>query len=428
MASRDSLDSPHASQTASVLASKKRSSRRSHLVWGGLGLLLLVTGAALTAYHFLRQPEFPGSQDASGGQVRAFLQEFSGGTDEDDPNRGDSFFTTPLTSPQDADQATSSATSRRAFLQGTPAATEPATAYALKANENLWRIVHEGRLQASPTQWPQVMFLNADSILQATYTAEADWQVSLPVGAVIAGGLTGLDLDPGVRRYVVQLASVESRRLAQAERLLEALARRGIFAYRTEMQDASGQVHHRIRSGFYESREEAEAIMQAATRHFKDVRSPWIFAARQDEQQGQNLAGGAQLLRPFVIEFPPRILHQQAQDDLKRVGRVRGRLVYVSQNRPNAGSPFQYQVRIGYFAKESEAMALIQVRVQVRASEEQVSPSAEEVGGAGGDAVTAERGRSFWDQAHLRYLAEVSAEPNGGLAAFRELRPGQRFF
>jgi SPOR domain len=236
--------------------------------------------------------------------------------------------------------------------------------YVVKGGENLWHIAKESGLVDNPWQWRTILIQNRDKIDWAFINdSEQDWKVMIAKGQTLSVSPDGQPrvVVSGERKFAFQLASMNERQRARAEKMVRILMRDGYYAYlyRTEQ---NGQTFYRIRSGFYDSEARARAVGdEIRQRYTKEGYFPeklWVMNPSAAEQKGEGLVFGAQLANPWVVELRDRDTHAEAVADLRHVGKV-GDFAYIWQTQNPLNKRFVYHVRIGFFGSEDAAKKLL---------------------------------------------------------------------
>lgn len=241
--------------------------------------------------------------------------------------------------------------------------------HQVKPGETLWAIAKLGELVDNPWEWRTILMQNADKIDYAFISAEdilegkGAWKVMLAVGQELSvtqppegeysGKMKG-------RKWLIQLAAVREARMSKAVSVVRTLMRDGYYA-NLERFEQGEMVWYRIRSGFYDSKEEASNTAdKILAKYLAENLFPseaLVFPASSDERSGRGVVFGAQLANPWVVEFTKRNSHRDALRDLRRV-KAKGNLAYIWQTLDSPDGDFVYQVRIGFFGSEEEAKAV----------------------------------------------------------------------
>jgi uncharacterized caspase-like protein len=232
------------------------------------------------------------------------------------------------------------------------------------SEKSLTRIALNGGLIDVPWQLRSILLQNRNKIEWAFINdVEQDWHVKIAKGQV-------LPVDPefqphlelsGERKFAVQLASMREMQRKRAETIVRTLMRDRYYAYVYQAED-NGKAKYRIRSGFYDSEARARAVgAEIRERYSKENYFPeelWLMQASADEQRGENMVFGAQLMRPWVVELRDRYFHAEAVADLRKV-RELGDFAYIWQTQNPYSKLFVYRVRIGFFASADAAKKLL---------------------------------------------------------------------
>ncbi|MCZ6626898.1 MAG: SPOR domain-containing protein [SAR324 cluster bacterium] len=307
------------------MASENKRRIPSVLLWGGIGVLILLLGAGSALFYFSR------SQGDLGG--------FSLST-----------FSLPF------------------FTKEEPTAPElekpEARTYTVQEGDNLWAIAKKGELVDSPWQWRDIVVQNKDKIDYAFVSQETgDWKVLVAKGQTLSvTPEPPPDPDaPVKKKFALQLLATPEPNLNRALNIVKLLLSDGYYAYLYRIE-VKGQQVYRIRVGFFETKKLAEeAGKQIHSRYAKKKIFPdefMVFLPSFREMRGERLDFGVQKSRPRVIEFPHRETHARALEDLKAVSPA-SEFAYISQRKDPLSGLFLYRTRVGFFATAELAKQLI---------------------------------------------------------------------
>lgn len=236
--------------------------------------------------------------------------------------------------------------------------------YTVKRGETLWGIAKGGQLVNSGWEWRTILHQNSEKIDYAFISKEEGaWKIMLEAGRELKVAPADKNLrDPVVgKKWVIQLAALNEKLLKRAVNVVRLLIKNGHYAYLTR-HEADGQVWLRIRSGFFDSKAEAEESAGKILTQFADKKlfpeKAEIYAATKEEKQGGNLVFGAQLTKPWVIELADRETHSATLKDLRKL-RGSKKFAYIWQEKNAETRRFVYRVRIGFFASEKSAKAVL---------------------------------------------------------------------
>ena len=164
------------------------------------------------------------------------------------------------------------------------------------------------------------------------------------------------------KKYALQLLSAPEKNLKRAVDIVKMLLADGCFAYLYRFEH-EGRSYYRVRVGFYETKEEAEAAGKAIHEFYADKKvfpkEYVVFLPSFREMRGERLDFGVQKSHPFVIDFPQRQSREQAMEDLKNVAPAI-EFAYIAEKQDEAAGTKVYRARAGYFRTEETAQNLIQ--------------------------------------------------------------------
>lgn len=320
------------------------------LLWGLLGLVILLAGVASALYYMNEEQTAENSflrvtQDfvAKGRQTlekgkSLFDDTIQRGLSEDDK-------------PMDEER-------------GSRLEPDGSRSYTVKAGENLWAIARESNLVDNPWEWRTILLQNADKIDYAFISEESgSWMVMMAEGQelTVREEERLAEPPPEGRKFAFQLASMAERQLNRAVQVVRILMRDGYYAYLYPFEQDS-QIWYRIRSGFYDSKAKAKAVGEAVReRYTKQNYFPdplWIVEPTSEELSGSDLVFGAQLINPWVAELADRDSHREALADLREVTGA-GEFAYILQSRNPITRRFIYKVRIGFYNSEARTQEVL---------------------------------------------------------------------
>lgn len=239
--------------------------------------------------------------------------------------------------------------------------------HQVQAGESLWGIAKMGELVDNQWEWRTILMQNSDKIDYAFISAEdvsdgnGAWKVMLPVGQELVVNQPDLPELRGKmegKKWLIQFAAVKEARVNKGVSVVRAMMREGYYA-NLERFELDGQVWYRIRSGFYDSKNDASNTAEEIHEQFFEefLGTPRVFRASEAEKSGDGMVFGAQLANPWAIEFARRDSHREALRDLRKV-KGGENLAYIWQTADGPGGSYAYQVRIGFFDSENAANAM----------------------------------------------------------------------
>lgn len=247
---------------------------------------------------------------------------------------------------------------------GTDGGEPGARRHTVQPGENLWAIARESGLVESPWEWRTIMVQNRDKISYAFISeAGGSWQVVMQEGRelTVREGYVPQGEAPEGERFAVQVAAVSGDQFQRAVGAVQRLLEAGYYAYLYRAR-VEGQTWYRVRVGFFETRQDAAEAGTAITRRFGDTPyfagEPSVVSPEAGELRGENMAFGAQMVRPWVVQFTQRDRHGQALQDLREVGTA-GDFAYISQARNPDTGRWVYRTRLGFFPSEAAARGVI---------------------------------------------------------------------
>ncbi|MDH4248493.1 MAG: SPOR domain-containing protein, partial [Deltaproteobacteria bacterium] len=269
---------------AAKAATKKKKS--GFLVWGILGLLILLLGAG-SAYYYVKRDAL--KKDARLKVIQDFVDKVD------------------ATLSKGADTLKGTLDKGKAAvgqMQGKEKAGEGGFlfgggSHVVKPGESLWSIAQKGDLVSSPWDWGVIMAQNLDKIDYAFISDEdPKWQVVLIPGNELSVS-KNTTFEPEVsknRKYTVQMVSLPDGGFDRGVFLVRTLMKDGYYAY-LYRTDLGKRAVYRLRSGFYDSEEEARAMGQRIREKYKDKEwftdEPWVSIPESDELLGTLLDFGA---------------------------------------------------------------------------------------------------------------------------------------
>lgn len=361
---------------------KGKKSSGSSIMWSGLGLIILLLGAAGALYYLNRDTI---RKDERLKVVRDIVEKV-----ESTLGQGKETFQDTFTKGQETLRETldfGKETLTDTFEKGKEVAGQLTQqrqddqdsggggsvgglfgfgrSHVVEPGENLWSIAKQGDLVDSPWEWRTIMVQNSDRIDYAFISDESPaWKVVMAEGQELT---TSDDppfpvVDLQTNRYAVQLATLPESGYNRAVFLVRVLIRDGYFGYVTRADTANGPVY-RIRSGFYASEDAAISMGEAIQDRYEDKTwfkgKLWTMAPPAGERAGNNIDFGVQRVHPWVIEVTTQNTHGKARKDLRSLSNL-GLFAYISQGKGFGG--FSYRTRLGYFSSEKAAQQLIDSR------------------------------------------------------------------
>lgn len=305
----------------------------SSVLWGGLGVVILLLGVGSALFYFSR------SQDESGtasGLAGLFKKLTSGVSDlvSSEPEQE-----------QEDDRG-------------------PARTYTVQDGDNLWAIARKGELVDNPWEWRNIVIQNKDKIEYAFVSQDTGhWKVMMEKGQTLeVRAPRAPDPDkPVKKKLALQLLSAPESNLNQALKIVKMLLGDGYYAYLYRIE-IKGQQYYRVRVGFFESRYDADRAGADINERYKDkkiFRDPFmVFLPSFREMRGERLDFGVQKTKPWIIDFPQRGTHERALEDLKKVSPM-AEFAYIAQKHDKLSGVYVYRTRVGYFSTESDARAII---------------------------------------------------------------------
>jgi hypothetical protein len=324
-----------------AMANGRKSRIPSSLLWGGIGVIILLLGVGSALFYLNRGQEESAERF---GTIKGMMSRFSGDKEEGMMPPG-----APPAGPIMPDIRT----------------------YTVRKDENLWAIARRGELVDSPWGWPAIVRQNREKISYSTYsTVERDpgvWTVFVNTGRE----LTVTSAPPGEpkevpKKLALQLLSAPERNLSRAMDIVKMLLRDGYYAY-LYLIDVNGVNYYRVRVGFYETPEQAKAAGQEIHARYAEKKvfpeNYIVFLPSFREMRGERLDFGVQRSHPWVIEFPQRENREQAMADLKAVAPA-NEFAYLAEQRDETSGSVVFRTRVGFFRTEEQAKALVEQQGQ----------------------------------------------------------------
>lgn len=318
------------------MATDKKRRIPSSVLWGGLGVVILLLGAGSAVFYFSR------SQEDSEGPL-GFIQNLLGR------------FTGPAV--EEGDRPPGEAPPRETRT------------YTVRDGDNLWAIARKGELVDNPWEWRSIVVQNRDKI-DYTFVSEetGEWKVMLEKGQTLEV-TPPPPPDPTVpvkKKYALQLMSAPESNLNGALKIVKMLLADKYYAYLYRIE-IDGTQYYRIRVGFFETKFEAEQAGEKIHERYGERNifpdRFMVFLPSFREMRGERLDFGVQKNKPWVIEFPQRATHEKALEDLKKISSGTD-FAYIAQKKDKITGLFLYRTRVGFFPTADEAKAVIQGRRQ----------------------------------------------------------------
>jgi cell division septation protein DedD len=343
---------------------KKKRKASTTLLWGLLGLVILV-GGAFSALYYMNQERI--QTDTRLKVIKDFVAKL-----DQTLEQGKSTLDVTL------EKGKSVAGMAREKVTGMSPAMPSfgGRSYRVKRNDTLWRIAQESNLVDNPWEWRTILLENSDKIEYAFISDEAiareidaeesRWKVMMAEGQELTVSRRASDpTEPAEgKKYAVQLASMGEAQYRRAVFVVRVMMKDGYYAY-LYPHEQGGATYYRIRSGFYDSEARATAIgEELKARYEKQNYFPdklWVLQPSPGELRGEELAFGAQLVNPWVVELAARHTHAEALADLHKITGT-GKFAYIWQTRNPDSKRFVYRVRVGFFPSEAKAKALYEGR------------------------------------------------------------------
>lgn len=340
--------------------SKEKKKRRLPvtLLWGLLGLVILLAGVASALYYMNRE------RIAGDSRLRV-IQDFVSRVDRT-IERGKSTLGETLQRGKSMAGLSDDGVGKDSGDDGAMGdkmvtmTRDGSRVYIVKPGENLWAIARESDLVDNPWEWRTILLQNADKIEYAFISEEGgSWMVMMAEGQELS--VSDESRAPEVpgdgKKFAFQLASMSDQQLERAVQVARILMRDGYYAY-LYPHEQDGKLWYRIRSGFYDSEAKAksvgEAIRQRYTKQHYFPDKLWVIEPSAAEMAGEDMVFGAQLMNPWVAELDGRDSHRQALTDLRKATNS-GHFAYILQSRNPITRRFVYKVRIGFFNSEAQA-------------------------------------------------------------------------
>ena len=318
------------------------------LLWGGIGLIILLAGVVAALYYMSlnggRDNRLQVVSDITRQLVKEVLQ--------------------PEPPPESAPAQPIEAV---AIPAATPEAVPTTRTHTVLEGENLWSIARGGDLVDHPWEWRTILMQNRDKVDYAflSSTGEGGWKVMLREGRelVVRPEEDSPDLARLPGRYVIQVAAVPDRQQSRAISTVDRLLNDGFYAYVSRAR-VNGELWNRIRIGFYrnpgEAQEVGDAIKALPKYANTKILAPafWVVEAPEAELRGEVLVYGVQRLNPWVIDLTGRQTHAEALTDLT-AAKGSGDFSYIYQTKEADSGLFTYHARVGYYPTYDEAYATL---------------------------------------------------------------------
>lgn len=330
-------------------AKKKAGKRKlsTTLLWGLLGLVILLAGAASALYYMNRDRI---ETDARLSVIKDFIAKV-----DETIEAGKSTLESTL------EKGKSVAASAKDKFGGFSLG---GRSYTVKPGDNLWAIARESGLVDNPWEWRTILMQNSDKIEYAFISEEEGaWKVMMAEGQELT--VDDPESKPpvlsGEKKFAFQLASMGENGLRRATYVVRVMMKDGYYGY-VNRGEKDGQTYYRIRSGFYDSEDQAKSMAEEIRERYSKENyfpsDPWVFPSTNAEMSGEGMVFGAQLSSPWVVELSDKDTHGEALRDLRRIS-TRGSFSYIWQTRTSFSKRFVYRVRIGFFGSQKQAEEMI---------------------------------------------------------------------
>ncbi|MDH5753206.1 MAG: SPOR domain-containing protein [Deltaproteobacteria bacterium] len=342
---------------AKATAKPASKGKKGGLLWIIVGVLILLLGAASGLYYFKRDTikkdsrlkviqDFVDKLDSTIGKGTDKIKE-SLGQGKDDKSRKPG-----AAKPGKDDEGLGFGS----FFTG--------SSYEVQHGDNLYSIAQKGSLVENSWEWRRIMVQNRDKIDYAFISEEdPQWKVVMAEGQELTVSEEQVfppRLPTEGKKYSVQLVSLPDNSYRRGVKVASSLISDGYYAY-VYRADAGGKSVYRIRSGLYNSEEEARMVADEIRMRYQEHNwfpdAPWISVPEEAELLGEMLDFGALLINPWVITVTSRDKHSEALADMKQI-KNGGIFAYLSQGRDTSGR-FVYRTRVGYFPSKGEAEKVI---------------------------------------------------------------------
>lgn len=319
------------------------------LLWGGIGLAILLLGLAAALYYMNRE-RLP--SDSRLRVVQDFMERGRAQV-EDTLRRAREAARSEEPPPPPPPEARE----RGAMRSESPGGVR---SYTVQPGETLWHIAATGRLVDSPYEWRTILAQNMDKVDYAFVSREnGGWKVVMTPGQTLTVRPGAPYRPQGLTsgRYALQLASLPASARGRGTFVVRVLLRDGYFAYLYPATVDGGTVY-RVRSGFYESEARATAVGKEIQERYAERNwfpdKPWVMEAPDAERRGDDLVFGIQRTDPWVVEVGEYRLHGEALAQLRRIKDV-GDFSYIAQTHDPLTRRYRYHTRVGFFPGEDAA-------------------------------------------------------------------------
>lgn len=337
-------------------AKKKAGKRKlsTTLLWGLLGLVILLAGAASALYYMNRDRI---ETDARLSVIKDFIAKVDATIEA-----GKSTLESTLEKGKSV--AASAKKKIGGFSSSSLGFSLGGRSYTVKPGDNLWAIARESGLVDNPWEWRTILMQNSDKIEYAFISEEEGaWKVMMAEGQELT--VDDPESKPpvlsGEKKFAFQLASMGENGLRRATYVVRVMMKDGYYGY-VNRGEKDGQTYYRIRSGFYDSEGQAKSMAEEIRERYSKENffpsDPWVFPSTNAEMSGEGMVFGAQLSSPWVVELGDKDTHGEALRDLRRISN-RGSFSYIWQTRTSFSKRFVYRVRIGFFASQKQAEEMI---------------------------------------------------------------------
>ena len=211
----------------------------SSVLWGGLGIAILLLGVGSALFYFSRSQDESGTASGLAGLFKRFTSKVS------DIVSGDS---------------------EPSSYMG------PSRTYTVQDGDNLWAIARKGELVDNPWEWRNIVVQNKDKIEYAFVSQDTgDWKVMVEKGQTleVRAPRPPDPNKPVKKKLALQLLSAPESHMARALKIVKMLLNDGYYAYLYRIE-VKGQQYYRVRVGFFANKGAAERTGAEINERYKD--------------------------------------------------------------------------------------------------------------------------------------------------------------
>ncbi len=247
----------------------------------------------------------------------------------------------------------------------------------VETDEDPWTIINPRKSDSAPGSWETILVQNH---LKFDYTVMSqgptNWQLAKTDKKLkVQFAHEQSDQKDILSRkkkgkYVVQLISVDPKRIRQALDLVKTLVENGYYSYlhRTE-EKFEGKHWFRVRVGTFKTSEEAQLVGQEIYYRYRDYetlpQNYWSVLPSSRELSGELVDLRAQQAKPWFVELPHYGSSEKAFADLPGLSET---VDFSYLSRKKEANKVTYRIRVGFYETQSDAKKGLRALRKVKSS------------------------------------------------------------